>query len=143
MSKIPDRTVYENELANLLQRENEHWVAMTSGNNQGWDVTLMQQGEDINWCEMLPIEVKTSIKKRVQLTAHKREREQVRWYKNLWWNHTISTYYAFRRMGGSPVEDIKDRWRFFHIENVGKGITWSQGMTYQHFVDKLRAERLW
>lgn len=122
-------------MANLLATEHEPWFAITSGNNQGWDVTLLEM--DGVWASMIPIEVKTSKLKRLQF-SHKRERDQLAWYKNLWYNYGIGTWYAFRRMMGTPVNDVRERWRFFHVEQVGKGITWEQGMTYERFVHKLK-----
>ncbi len=133
----PRRTQYENELANLLQQSKPSCHVTTSGNNQGWDITLFKHNSKSGWNKVVLIEVKTSIKPLIYFKATGRQRKQKAHYKKLWTTKRIVTWYAYRIMVGRHKKII-DKWRFFHIDDMGSKMVWDEGISYKKFVEAIR-----
>jgi hypothetical protein len=83
------------------------------------------------------IEVKTSIKPFIYFKATNRQKRQRAYYKKLWVQKKIVTWYAYRIMVGRHKR-ITDKWRFFHIDDVGTKMIWNEGMSYKEFVKVIR-----
>lgn len=130
----PNRKHYEGELANLLKVSMGSCHVTTSGNNQGWDVTMFRHNTQAAWNKVVLIEVKTSVKPLIYLAGGgSRVRKQRAHYRKLWVKKRIVTWYAYRIMVGRHKK-IQDKWTFFHINDVGSKIVWDEGIPYDEFL---------
>ena len=136
------RTEFEGKLCKLLMRVDRDWYALTSGNNQGWDVHLYTPPwEGATWSRVILFEVKTSIQQKITFSGN--TYDQLKRYRSIWKYHNIPTYYAYRwvtsikKYKGKPLREL-DKWRFFHIDNVPKTIKWEKGIPWKPFMRRLK-----
>ena len=135
------RTSFEGKLCKLLMAENRNWFALTSGNNQGWDVHLYRPTNQSHWSDVILIEVKTSVKQSITFSGT--QFDQLKRYRDIWKEHRIPTFYAFRwitsikKYNGKPF-DVLDKWHFFHINDVGKTLKWERGVKWKTFLKWLK-----
>jgi hypothetical protein len=141
MSKVGrSRTHFEGKLCKLLMNVHKDWFALTSGNNQGWDVHLFRPTNN-PWNDVVLFEVKTSIKQSITFSGT--SYDQLKRYRSIWKNERIPTFYAFRwvtsikRYNDRPFNET-DKWRFFHIDNVGKTLKWERGMEWKSFMGRFK-----
>lgn len=134
------RTAFEGKLCKLLVAVDPTWFALTSGNNQGWDVHLYRPVEG-TWSAVVLFEVKTSIKQKITFSG--KQYDQLKRYRRIWKRDRIPTFYAYRwitsikKYKGKKIT-VRDKWRFFHIDNVPKTLKWEKGIPWREFMRRLK-----
>ena len=134
------RTAFEGKLCKLLMSEHKDWYALTSGNNQGWDVHLYRPTGDV-WNDVILFEVKTSINQNITFSGSRFD--QLKRYRGIWKRERIPTFYAFRwitsiKKHKGKVLKTRDKWHFFHIDNVPKTLKWEKGIPWKAFMRWLK-----